>query len=106
MSREQDSTCRLPVQHGSPLPWPPFTPTLLKHAHLNYCSRSCKLPALQSACVLYAARLTPCCEWDTAAADIIVREAGGIVLQAGDCKDDGTALQDWKVRSCDSTRVV
>ena len=28
-------------------------------------------------------RMVPCCEWDTAAADIIVREAGGVVLQVG-----------------------
>jgi 3'(2'), 5'-bisphosphate nucleotidase len=26
-------------------------------------------------------RLAPTCEWDTGAADIIVREAGGVVLQ-------------------------
>ncbi len=30
-------------------------------------------------------RLAPTCEWDTAAADIIVREAGGAVLQVGCC---------------------
>jgi 3'(2'), 5'-bisphosphate nucleotidase len=30
-------------------------------------------------------RMAPTCEWDTAAADIIVREAGGAVLQAGKC---------------------
>ncbi|KAG1665921.1 hypothetical protein FOA52_004510 [Chlamydomonas sp. UWO 241] len=41
-------------------------------------------------------RMVPCCEWDTAAADIIVREAGGVVLQAGLCDDIGTALEDWK----------
>lgn len=41
-------------------------------------------------------RLAPTCEWDTAAADIIVREAGGVVLQAGLCDDKGNALEDWK----------
>lgn len=42
-------------------------------------------------------RMVPCCEWDTAAADIIVQEAGGVVLQAGLCDDHGNALEDWKV---------
>lgn len=41
-------------------------------------------------------RLGPTCEWDTAAADVIVREAGGVVLQAGECDEQGKALQDWK----------
>mmetsp|Transcript_27775 Transcript_27775/g.70804 ORF Transcript_27775/g.70804 Transcript_27775/m.70804 type:complete len:344 (-) Transcript_27775:758-1789(-) len=41
-------------------------------------------------------RLAPTCEWDTAAADVIVREAGGVVLQAGLCDDKGRALEDWK----------
>lgn len=41
-------------------------------------------------------RMVPCCEWDTAAADIIVREAGGVVLQAGACTGDNQALEDWK----------
>lgn len=42
-------------------------------------------------------RLAPTCEWDTAAADVIVREAGGVVLQAGKCDGKGKALEDWKV---------
>jgi fructose-1,6-bisphosphatase/inositol monophosphatase family enzyme len=43
-------------------------------------------------------RLVPCCEWDTAAADIIVREAGGVVLQAGLCDGEGNGIgEDWKV---------
>ena len=42
-------------------------------------------------------RMVPCCEWDTAAADIIVREAGGVVLHAGACDSKGKALADWKV---------
>lgn len=42
-------------------------------------------------------RLAPTCEWDTAAADIIVQEAGGVVLQAGTCNNDGKALEDWRV---------
>lgn len=41
-------------------------------------------------------RMVPCCEWDTAAADIIVSEAGGVVLQAGLCDHNGKALEDWK----------
>mmetsp|Transcript_30816 Transcript_30816/g.68267 ORF Transcript_30816/g.68267 Transcript_30816/m.68267 type:complete len:306 (+) Transcript_30816:120-1037(+) len=41
-------------------------------------------------------RMAPCCEWDTAAADIIVREAGGVVLQAGLCDGNGKGLEDWK----------
>ncbi|KIY99880.1 hypothetical protein MNEG_8083 [Monoraphidium neglectum] len=35
-------------------------------------------------------------EWDTAAADIIVREAGGVVLYAGRCTGKGELLEDWK----------
>lgn len=42
-------------------------------------------------------RLAPTCEWDTAAADIIVREAGGVVLYAGACDNEGKALEDWRV---------
>eukprot|EP00955_Chlamydomonas_euryale_P044910 353000-Chlamydomonas_euryale.AAC.14 len=44
-------------------------------------------------------RMVPCCEWDTAAADIIVSEAGGVVLQAGLCDHNGKALEDWKKTS-------
>jgi len=36
-------------------------------------------------------------QWDTAAADIIVREAGGVVLYAGKCSNKGELLEDWKV---------
>lgn len=43
-------------------------------------------------------RLAPTCEWDTAAAHIIVDEAGGSVLQAGLCDSKGKLLEDWKVR--------
>jgi 3'-phosphoadenosine 5'-phosphosulfate (PAPS) 3'-phosphatase len=39
-------------------------------------------------------------EWDTAAADIIVKEAGGVVLQAGKITGKGELLEDWKVRMC------
>lgn len=42
-------------------------------------------------------RLAPTCEWDTAAAHIIVEEAGGSVLQAGLCDSKGKLLEDWKV---------
>lgn len=41
-------------------------------------------------------RLAPTCEWDIAASDIIVREAGGRMLQAGRCSDKGQPLEDWK----------
>lgn len=41
-------------------------------------------------------RLAPTCEWDTAAAHIIVDEAGGSVLQAGLCDSKGKLLEDWK----------
>lgn len=41
-------------------------------------------------------RLAPTCEWDTCAADIIVREAGGVCIQAGACDSQGNALEDWK----------
>jgi hypothetical protein len=36
-------------------------------------------------------------QWDTAAADIIVREAGGLVVRAGKCSNRGELLEDWKV---------
>ncbi|WIA28648.1 hypothetical protein OEZ86_011184 [Tetradesmus obliquus] len=41
-------------------------------------------------------RLAPTMEWDTAAADIIVKEAGGVVLQAGKITGKGELLEDWK----------
>lgn len=41
-------------------------------------------------------RLAPTSEWDTAAADIIVREAGGVVLQAGKVTGKGELLEDWQ----------
>eukprot|EP00878_Enallax_costatus_P018769 GHUV01019778.1.p1 GENE.GHUV01019778.1~~GHUV01019778.1.p1 ORF type:complete len:257 (+),score=70.28 GHUV01019778.1:557-1327(+) len=41
-------------------------------------------------------RLAPTMEWDTAAADIIVREAGGVVLQAGKVTGKGELLEDWR----------
>lgn len=41
-------------------------------------------------------RLAPTCEWDTAAAHVIVTEAGGSVIQAGRCDNKGAALEDWK----------
>jgi hypothetical protein len=37
-------------------------------------------------------------QWDTAAADVIVREAGGVVLHAGRCTGKGEILEDWKAR--------
>lgn len=48
-------------------------------------------------CVLSpVCRLAPTSEWDTAAADIIVREAGGVVLQAGKVTGKGELLEDWQ----------
>ncbi|KAF6263648.1 hypothetical protein COO60DRAFT_1470341 [Scenedesmus sp. NREL 46B-D3] len=41
-------------------------------------------------------RLAPTMEWDSAAADIIVKEAGGVVLQAGKITGKGELLEDWK----------
>ena len=41
-------------------------------------------------------RLAPTCEWDTAAAHVIVTEAGGSVIAAGQCDNRGKALEDWK----------
>jgi hypothetical protein len=42
-------------------------------------------------------RMAACHEWDTAAAHVIVEEAGGAVLQAGLCDGNGRPLEDWKV---------
>ena len=44
-------------------------------------------------------RLAPTSEWDTCASHIIVLEAGGIVLQAGNCDNVGKPLENWKVSS-------
>jgi 3'(2'), 5'-bisphosphate nucleotidase len=41
-------------------------------------------------------RLAPTCEWDTAAAQIIVQEAGGFVAQAGLCDNAGNPLENWE----------
>ena len=43
-------------------------------------------------------RLAPTCEWDTAAAHAIVLEAGGQVLQAGECDAKGKLLPgvEWR----------
>lgn len=40
-------------------------------------------------------RMAPTCEWDTAASQIIVEEAGGRVVQAGLCDNKGKALESW-----------
>jgi fructose-1,6-bisphosphatase/inositol monophosphatase family enzyme len=52
---------------------------------------------LWCAAVVCCFRLAPTSEWDTAAADIIVREAGGVVLQAGKVTGKGELLEDWQV---------
>jgi 3'-phosphoadenosine 5'-phosphosulfate (PAPS) 3'-phosphatase len=43
-------------------------------------------------------RMAPTSEWDTAAAHAIVLEAGGCVLQAGECDGNGRLLDgvDWR----------
>jgi hypothetical protein len=67
------------------------------------CPPLCTFPDIDAAwCVLVVSlcRLAPTSEWDTAAADIIVREAGGVVLQAGKVTGKGELLEDWQVRFC------
>ena len=44
-------------------------------------------------------RMAPTCEWDTAAAHAIVLEAGGVVLQAGECDGKGKLLPGVEWRS-------
>lgn len=51
-------------------------------------------------------RLAPTCEWDTAAAHIIVTEAGGSVMQAGRCDNKGKALEDWQAALAQEKPVV
>ena len=51
-------------------------------------------------------RLAPTCEWDTAAAHVIVEEAGGTVVQAGLCDNKGNALEDWQTRLAEGKPVV
>lgn len=51
-------------------------------------------------------RLAPTCEWDTAAAHIIVTEAGGSVIQAGLCDNKGNAQEDWKAAVAKDKPVV
>ena len=51
-------------------------------------------------------RLAPTCEWDTAAAHIVVEEAGGTVLQAGLCDNKGNALEDWEAALAKGKPVV
>lgn len=51
-------------------------------------------------------RLAPTMEWDTAAAHVIVTEAGGSVIQAGRCDNKGNALEDWKTVVAKNMPVV
>lgn len=51
-------------------------------------------------------RLAPTCEWDTAASQAIVEEAGGSVLQAGACDSKGVALEDWKAALARGERLA
>jgi len=44
-------------------------------------------------------RMAPTCEWDTAAAHAIVAEAGGCVLQAGECDGKGRLVEGVSWRS-------
>jgi len=41
-------------------------------------------------------RLHPTMEWDVAAADIIVKEAGGVVVHAGKMSGKGEFLEEWR----------
>lgn len=51
-------------------------------------------------------RLAPTSEWDTAAAHVIVIEAGGEVLQAGKCDHQGQPLEDWQTALAEQKPVV
>jgi len=51
-------------------------------------------------------RLAPTCEWDTAASQIIVEEAGGVVIQAGKCSSKGEILEDMETVLKTETPVV
>lgn len=51
-------------------------------------------------------RLAPTSEWDTAAAHVIVTEAGGSVIQAGNCDSKGNSLEDWRSVLAENKPVV
>jgi len=56
------------------------------------------VPLMLLLCVTCQARLPPW-KWDSAAADIIVSEAGGVVVQAGKVTGkEARLLEDWKVK--------
>ncbi|GFH05711.1 uncharacterized protein HaLaN_00214 [Haematococcus lacustris] len=69
---------------------------LLQSPSLVQVGSSLKLLMVAEGAAHIYPRLAPTCEWDTAAADVIVREAGGVVLQAGRCDSKGKSLEDWK----------
>mmetsp|Transcript_34130 Transcript_34130/g.61542 ORF Transcript_34130/g.61542 Transcript_34130/m.61542 type:complete len:308 (-) Transcript_34130:348-1271(-) len=69
---------------------------LFNEPKLVQCGSSIKLLMVAEGTADIYPRLAPTCEWDTAAADIIVREAGGLVLQAGKTTSKGEMLEDWR----------
>lgn len=98
-----------------PCPAPPACSCLASSAPLRrpaVRNPTARLPACSAALAAIAQvaegaahvypRLAPTCEWDTAAAQAVVEEAGGSVVQAGRCDNKGVPLEDWKVggRGC------
>ncbi|GBF90208.1 3 (2),5 -bisphosphate nucleotidase [Raphidocelis subcapitata] len=69
---------------------------LFKEPEFKQLGSSLKLMLVAEGTAHVYPRLAPTMEWDTAAADIIVREAGGVVLHAGRCSGRGELLEDWK----------
>ncbi|KAL6759737.1 hypothetical protein V8C86DRAFT_2568050 [Haematococcus lacustris] len=79
---------------------------LLQSPSLVQVGSSLKLLMVAEGAAHIYPRLAPTCEWDTAAADVIVREAGGVVLQAGRCDSKGKSLEDWKEALMREEKVV
>lgn len=53
-------------------------------------------------------RLAPTCEWDTAASHVVVTEAGGTVVRAGQCDSKGKLLPgvDWRAELTKQDPVI
>ena len=84
-----------------------------RSAQVNACTFQSCLCSPAVACVQVAEglahvypRLAPTCEWDTAAAQVIVEEAGGSVVQAGLCDNKGNALENWEAVLRENRPVV
>ena len=71
--------------------------SLFKNSSLKQVGSSLKFLLVAEGLAHIYPRLAPTCEWDTAAAHIVVTEAGGTVVQAGLCDNKGKALENWKV---------